>query len=528
MREDKGRLSARLSELHFLLASARPTAAVFAAMMLAACVTPHPSEPDGSRQSAPAILHNAMPESIGRFHRLAEAGEPRAQYLLAMAYEYGRGVEQDIPAALAWYAKSAERGYCAAELVLARKHFYGDDVAKEHTQAYSRFESLAKKGHELAMSMVAVMQANNWGVTAAAGQAQYWEDRLEELSKGRPDRYEAINWFDPEALCAARTAAPRFATVPTLHEQFRLKGHLDPVIALAFSRDDKRLYSAGEEDEAIIVWDLERRIKQSEVIVPGDPLAIHANGERVLVRVLGKRIAAGRITTGRFEKQNVPGARVPELLSWPLSLIEKVEAGGGTYYRDTRTGQRLASIPPGPGGSPTGIALSPDLSWIVYSTPDSSGRLHVWNVAAAREERRIAAHYPVWIMSVAYSPDGRYVAASGNNLSQVGGATTLRNIRLWDVAAGQEVRGFFAADGGMLIAENLIFSPDGARLAAVGVDFKALCIYVFDVASGRELARIAAGTDDVMQFREMAFSSDGKWLAAARGTDIYLYSLAQR
>lgn len=442
-----------------------------------------------------------------------------------MANEYGRGVAPDIAAALAWYAKSAEQGYCPAQRVLAQKYFFGDDVSKNYVQAFRWYESLAQHGHPFAMSVVGLMHRKGWGVTQSTTQAEYWEDQAEEARR-RLSRDGEIDWFTPEAVCWWNRTATRSAAVPTLGVRFHLQGHLDPVADLAFSRDGTRLFSAGEGDEAIFVWDLMRGTKQSEVVVPGDPLRIEAHGERVLVRILGKRVAVGRITSGRFEQQDVPDGRVERLPSirWPLSIIQKVEGHDGAFYVHTPTGQRLESVPPGPSGGPTGFAISPDLKRIVYSTPDGSGTLHVWDVAGAREERRIAAHYPVWIMAVAYSPNGRYVASSGNNMSQVVDATTMRNIRLWDVASGREVRGFLAADG-FVMAHTLGFSPDGTRLAAVGTNFKAEHIYVFDVASGLELTRIQPVAGKGENFRALAFSPDSQQLAVAYGSDVFLYAL---
>ena len=41
----------------------------------------------------------------------AEAGDPESQYYVALMYENGYGVEQDMEEAMKWYERSAEQGY---------------------------------------------------------------------------------------------------------------------------------------------------------------------------------------------------------------------------------------------------------------------------------------------------------------------------------------------------------------------------------------------------------------------------------
>lgn len=495
-----------------------------AVAMLAAHTVAGASEPAPSEPSAFAILHDITPEAIAMLQRRAEAGEPRAQYMLGMADEFGRGITQDVAAAIAWYHKAAEGGYCAAQLVLGRKYYSGDDVAQDYAQAYRWFEPLARDKRLFAVEALASMYRYGWGVKADRVQARHWDDVGREVRKQYPGDPRSV-LLDPEASCMPGNP-PRSGPELLLRARIRLKGR---AVDLAFSRDGKRLYAASG-DEAIDVWDTARSVRLSKIVVPGEPLVIRANGERVLVRVPGKHVTSGRIAAGRFERRGSYGERVRSFcchldtgLAYTIFRIEEVSTPAGKFYRDSRTGQRLASVPPNVDRVAMGIDVSPDGKWITYGDGLTTATLHVWDVAGAREQRRLTPYYPLGVRAVAYSPDGKYVAIGGNELSDVG-VRTLRNIRLWDIENGREVRSVLAADGFVHTVSQLVFSPDGTRLVAVGSNFKKEYAYIFDVASGRELARFAAG-DYWPGIGRLVFSPDGKQLAAHQGGDIKLYSL---
>lgn len=153
-------------------------------------------------------------------------------------------------------------------------------------------------------------------------------------------------------------------------------------------------------------------------------------------------------------------------------------------------------------------------------------------------------------MSVAFSPDGKSVAAGGiESGSRAGGDTALGTVvSLCDVTSGQEritIRGPFAdscpvafAPDGRSVAVGLeravklydpetgreraelasgtsygplclAFSPDGRRLAASTQDGE---VVVWDLASNRELANLKAHTRSVVG---VAISPDGRWVASA-------------
>lgn len=53
--------------------------------------------------------------AIDQWQPLAQAGDPDAQFNMGQAYKLGRGVKQDMRAALEWYRKAATQGHVRAE-----------------------------------------------------------------------------------------------------------------------------------------------------------------------------------------------------------------------------------------------------------------------------------------------------------------------------------------------------------------------------------------------------------------------------
>ncbi len=86
-------------------------------------------------------------------------------------------------------------------------------------------------------------------------------------------------------------------------------------------------------------------------------------------------------------------------------------------------------------------------------------------------------------LAVAYSPDGKRIAAGGMN----------RRIHIWDAATGREVCTTRALTGNVM---SLAFSPDGERLASgtgIGVKVPGIGeVVVWDASSGKEVQKSAA------------------------------------
>ncbi|NOT62139.1 MAG: hypothetical protein HOP19_18150 [Acidobacteria bacterium] len=103
------------------------------------------------------------------------------------------------------------------------------------------------------------------------------------------------------------------------------------------------------------------------------------------------------------------------------------------------------------------------------------------------------------IRSLAFSPDGKLIAAAGGNPGQFG------EIKLWEAATGKEIKTWRGHRDNIFA---IAFSPDGTKLATCSYD---KLIKLWDAATGAEIKTLKDHTDSVFT---LAFSPDGKWLAS--------------
>jgi len=195
----------------------------------------------------------------------------------------------------------------------------------------------------------------------------------------------------------------------------------------------------------------------------------------------------------------------------------------GVLLFDVARRRRLGVPLTGPEGVINSVAFSPDgrtlaAGYEEYDSGDGRGGVVLWDVA--RRERLVDQWLAVAegdVVSVAFSPDGKTLAAGCRRTIRVGGGVVL-----WDVVRRERLvdQPLAVAEGGV---ESIAFSPDGKTLAA-GYDGG---VVLWDVARRERLVDqpLAVAEGGV---ESIAFSPDGKTLAAGGNGGVVLWDVVRR
>ncbi len=200
-----------------------------------------------------------------------------------------------------------------------------------------------------------------------------------------------------------------------------------------------------------------------------------------LARILAK--APARAIALRFDEQAqhlVGGLANSAVVRWSL-------AGGGP--RRVLPGRRTGYV--------NAFALDPSLTRAAFGG-GFRRRILVRALPDGQRVARIALGGWFEIQQLAFSPSDPRLLASANGNASTGAS-------LWDLATGTERHPSLLPGSGVAA---VAFSPDGRLLAAGGWDRN---VAVWNVASGASAGRIDLGMDAVMA---LAFAADGRLVAA--------------
>jgi hypothetical protein len=150
-----------------------------------------------------------------------------------------------------------------------------------------------------------------------------------------------------------------------------------------------------------------------------------------------------------------------------------------------------------------GVAISPDGKTVASASAD--GTIGIWDVATGKTSHAALKSTEGGFRSVAFSPDGKYLASGEGGKTGVAGGQVV----LWDVA--QDYKPYALFQGSWWV-NQLVFSPDGKSLAAAFLDQS---VMIWSVADRKVACPDINGRAEYQTFPYIAFSSDSKTLAVA-------------
>jgi WD40 repeat protein len=167
------------------------------------------------------------------------------------------------------------------------------------------------------------------------------------------------------------------------------------------------------------------------------------------------------------------------------------------------------------------VAFSPDDKFLATGGDDQ--RVRLWDTTTG-EEVPVTLRHTARVRALAWSPDGKRLAAASDRLTGEGA------VKLWEMPAGRPLPGLpgKAKVGRPFLAlvRCLAFSPDGKRLAAGGGP-----VWLWDLEKGGEPLVLDWQVTIPSYVYALAFAPDGKTLAFGchhfTGDDVRVCALAE-
>jgi WD40 repeat protein len=294
------------------------------------------------------------------------------------------------------------------------------------------------------------------------------------------------------------------------HALRRLIGHAMNITAVAFAPTGQFVISASE-DETIKVWDVTtgavvRTLEGKAERVTG--LALSPDGGAVAASSEHGPVQLWSLATGRKSK-TLHGAAQSQN---PFGGWFRGPAGSRTVEFDV--GERSYSV-----------AFSPDGKYLATGSPAEEDfgtgfpkyMVILWDAATGKIVRKFPNQEGL-ITALAFSPDGkRILSGGGGNKRHIGIAQADNAVRLWDIQTGALLKTFEGAGGDI---QSFALSPDGKRFAAgIGRMPQRGSVKVWDLASGAIVqsfdSYVAAGPSSI------GYSPNGKAIFIA-GLEIVL------
>ena len=285
-------------------------------------------------------------------------------------------------------------------------------------------------------------------------------------------------------------------------------GYTSEVLSVAFSPDGKTLASALGND-TLGLWDAQTgtlrhtlKVRQNADTIKS--VTFSPDGKVFAGGGYGNVVHLWHAETG--ERQNTLGGQHKEPVESVAFSVDGTVLASASWDKtvhlwDTQTGE-LRNTLSGHTDWVNSVAFSPDGTTLASASNDMTIRL--WDTQTGELRRTFTGHKDA-INSVAFSPDGKMLASgSGYIFARDTSGSQGKTIRLWDVETGTIRRTLPAQKDEVLC---VAFSPDGKVLAAS----QDKIIQLWDIQTHTILRTLEGHTGWVWS---VAFSSDGRTLVS--------------
>ncbi len=159
----------------------RAARAFLAAILLAALVAPAAARADFDEALA-AYKRGDYATALPALLLEAQSDNPRAQNLIGLMYDLGKGVPEDDEVAVRWYRLAASQGYPDGLYNLGLMHLEGTGVAQDDAAALALFREAADQGDARAQNRVGLLYDSGKGTEEDDDEAVAWYRKAAEQS----------------------------------------------------------------------------------------------------------------------------------------------------------------------------------------------------------------------------------------------------------------------------------------------------------------------------------------------------------
>jgi WD40 repeat protein len=303
-----------------------------------------------------------------------------------------------------------------------------------------------------------------------------------------------------------------------------LKGPKGLVCNVTLSPDGKRLAAGGRLDNTVYIWDVETGEEKARLKLDNKTytmlLGFSANGKSLswddgssgVVRTYD--VESGKVLK-QFTYQS-RGKSNHHAYGTAFSSDAKLFAYGASFggqsveLWDVETGKLVRELPL---PSPNSVAFSADGKMLAGQ--DSFGRIRIWDEKGKQlheVQRPVKQKMQVAATMLAFSPDGKYLAAAG----QVDMAITV-----WEAQSGKKVQSLTLP--GTEEVSGLVFSADGKWIGGSFLQGRTETLHFWELATGKKGGSVNEDRPLGFTERSMIFSPSGAFFTAGGVDQVRLY-----